>query len=101
MGILGANQPEHLAIVREALRGSLGENQLSVDGDLEHAAVGGDQLAIGTQALLELGRQTGGPWLVVSFAAVFDSNFHDDPQRGIRQRVSPALQPVATGPSQS
>jgi hypothetical protein len=97
--VLCANQPEHLAVVRKAPRGSLGKHQLSVDGDLEHAAVGGDQLAIGTQAIRELGRQTGGPRLVVSLAAVFDSNFHVDPRRGIRQSAPPMLETVTAEPT--
>jgi len=74
---LRANQPENLPVVGEAPRGSLGENQLAVDVDLEHAAVGGDQLAIDAQVTLELSRQTGGAGLVVSFAAVFDLYLHE------------------------
>ena len=55
----------------------LGEDQRSVDGHLEHAAGGLDQFDVGFGPRpRELGRQTGGPGLIVSNEAVFDRNVH-------------------------
>jgi len=67
---------QYLAVVREAAGGALGKNQVAVHGNLEHAASGGDQLALHVESFLQLGRQTGGAGLVVSFPAVFDLDLH-------------------------
>jgi len=56
---------------------SLGEHQIAVHDDLEDTARGFDQLNIGVGVrFLDLGRQTGGPRLVASDAAVFDGDLH-------------------------
>ena len=55
----------------------LGEDGAPIRDDLEPAARRGNQLNLGPRELaLELGRQTGGPWLVVSDDAVFDRDAH-------------------------
>jgi hypothetical protein len=48
-----------------------------IDLDLEHAAGGLDELDLGMRIRApNLGRQTGGPWLVVSDDAELDRNLH-------------------------
>ncbi len=55
----------------------LGEEQPAVHDHLEHAARRLEQLHLGVrERATELGRQTGGPGLVVSNDAVFDRNAH-------------------------
>jgi hypothetical protein len=49
----------------------------TVHGDLETPAARGDELHLrGRELLLDLGRQTGGAWFVVSNGAVFDRDLH-------------------------
>ena len=55
----------------------LGEEERVAEGHLEDPAAGGDQPHLGLGELLaERGRQTGGPWLVVSDRAEFDGQAH-------------------------
>jgi hypothetical protein len=55
----------------------LGEEQVSVHRHLEHAPGGRCQLDLDAgEVLLQLSRQTGGSWLVVSNDAVFDPDAH-------------------------
>ena len=55
----------------------LGEKATTIDLHFEHAARRLDQLHVGVGVgLADLGRQTGGPWLVVSDDAVFDRDAH-------------------------
>ena len=55
----------------------LGEQEQAVYHDLEHASRRLDQLNVGVrECLTKLGRQTGGPRLVVSNDAVFDRHSH-------------------------
>ncbi len=55
----------------------LGEDQLAVHRDLEHAARRRDQPDVGVgEGLLQLSRQTGGSGLVVSDDAVLDDHAH-------------------------
>ena len=55
----------------------LGENATAIDLHFEHAARRLDQLHVGVRVgLADFGRQTGGPWLVVSDDAVFDGDTH-------------------------
>ena len=58
---------------------ALGEDQHTVPGDFERTAAPLEQLnrRVGIR-LLDLGRQTGGPWFVVSNDAVTDRNVHKD-----------------------
>jgi hypothetical protein len=53
------------------------EDRISIANDLEAAAARWDQLnfRVGKSGL-DLGRQTGGAWLVASDGAVFDAEFH-------------------------
>jgi len=68
---------DDLARLGVATQRPLGEHQLPLDAHLEGAAGGLDQLDVGRRPrLLELGRQTGGPWLVASNDAVFDRDVH-------------------------
>jgi hypothetical protein len=58
-------------------QGFLGKKAVSVDVHLEHAAGGFDELDLCLRkCLADLGRQTGGPWLVVSDDAEFDGYAH-------------------------
>jgi hypothetical protein len=55
----------------------LGEEQPAVHHHFEHAARRLDQLDVGVrERATKLGRQTGGPGLVVSNDAVFDRHAH-------------------------
>ena len=60
----------------EAARLVLRVDELSVDDDVEDATVALDQLRIDIHRLLDLGRQTGGLWKVVSAHAVLDRDLH-------------------------
>jgi hypothetical protein len=55
----------------------LGEDQLVADRDLEDASVASDEFGFDAELLLELVRQTGGTWVVVSACAVFNGNVGD------------------------
>ena len=55
----------------------LGEEEVAVHHDFENAAGRGGQLDLDAgEMLLQLSRQTGGSWLVVSNDAEFDANSH-------------------------
>ena len=72
------NQTDDLARLRVAAQSLLGENAPSVHFDLERASRGLDQLDLGGgEFLANLGRQTGGPGLIVSDDAEFDRDAHD------------------------
>jgi hypothetical protein len=55
-----------------------GEDQRFVGPDFKYAPQTLDQFGIGSKSLFEVGRQTGGPGLVVSGDAVFDGEVHGD-----------------------
>ncbi len=61
---------------RESAGLELRVDERSVDVDVEDASAAGDQLGLDAELLLDLCRQTGGFWLVVSGRAVFDLHFH-------------------------
>jgi hypothetical protein len=71
--------------------GPLGEHQGVALRDLEHPAGGLDQayLRVG-ERLPELGRQTGGPGLIVSDDAEFDGDLHVPVSVAERGAVTPA-----------
>lgn len=54
----------------------LRENLLSVDGDVEHAAVARDDDGLQPELALNRGRQTGGLWTIVSADAIRDGDVH-------------------------
>jgi hypothetical protein len=54
----------------------LREDEVFIDGDLEDAPTGGNQLGFGAKIPGQLVRQTGGAWFVVSLGAVFDLDTH-------------------------
>jgi len=54
----------------------LREDECAVDLDLEDAVLALDQARVRSKLSLELGRQPGGTWLVVSNNAVFDRDVH-------------------------
>ena len=70
---------EDLLLRGEALFIPLRENLLVVDEDVEHAAALADDLAVDSEGLLDLSRQTGSSGEVISNAAVVDSNVHRSP----------------------
>jgi hypothetical protein len=56
---------------------SLGEHELAVYFHFEHTSRGLDELHVRVgECLSDVGRQTGGPWFVVSNDAVFDRDSH-------------------------
>jgi hypothetical protein len=55
----------------------LGEDEVTINGDLEKASGSFDQLHLGIRVVLfDFGRQTGSPRFVVSDYAVLDGNLH-------------------------
>jgi hypothetical protein len=54
----------------------LAEDAVVVDGHVETPAASANDLTVDSELGLELGRQTGGPWEVVSNAAVIDADVH-------------------------
>jgi hypothetical protein len=70
------NLLDDLALAREASLFFFREEHAVVGSDDEDAAAAANELAVISQSLLDLGRQTGGPWEIVSDAAVIDSNVH-------------------------
>lgn len=77
-GHLTPHQLQHLPRRGMPTAGPLGKDQGAIHRHLEHAARGLHQahLRLGEE-LSKLGRQTGGPWLIVSNNAVFDGDLHD------------------------
>ena len=65
-----------LARFRKSPEFFLGENQGLVGLDFKIAAGALDQFRVGIESLFEVGRQTGGPGLVVSIYAVFNGETH-------------------------
>jgi hypothetical protein len=57
----------------------LGEDERTVRVDVEDPAAAAHQLDVGFDILFDEGRETRGPGLVVSDAAVFDANLHQLP----------------------
>src|SRR6267143_4796731 len=71
------DQPQDLARLGVASQPFLGEDPAPVHLHLEYATRGLDELHFGVRVCLpNLGRQTGGPRLVVSNDAVFDGHVH-------------------------
>jgi len=71
------DQPQDLARLRVASQPLLGEDPAPIHVHLEYAARGLDELDFGVRVgLPNLGRQTGGPRLVVSNDAVLDGHMH-------------------------
>jgi hypothetical protein len=68
---------ENLALGREAAFLFLREDDFAVDRDDEDSAAAADDFAVDPEFALDLSRQTGGSWEVVSNAAVVDSNMHE------------------------
>jgi hypothetical protein len=70
-------QGDHLALPCVPLQFRLLEHRSTVAHHLKPSARRGDQLDVGIRELAaDLGRQPGGPWLIVSKRAVFDRDFH-------------------------
>ena len=71
------HQAKHFSRLRVPPYGLLGEDPAPIHLDLEHTAGRLDQFHVGVRVdLPDLGRQTGGPGLVVSDDAVFDRYSH-------------------------
>jgi hypothetical protein len=73
--------------VRVTTERFLGEDECSITGDLEHTTTSLEQLdgRLGV-GLTDLGRQTGGPWFIVSDDAVPDADVHGCGVQEARQR---------------
>ena len=67
-------QPRDLAGLREAAGGVLREDEVAVRDDVEDPARARDERHLGAEALLQLGRQTGGAGLVASSGAIRDAD---------------------------
>lgn len=70
------DQRVDLRVGRETAERLLGELELAVDHDLEHAAARADQFDIGTAKLAQSCPRTEGLGLVVSTDAVVDDDLH-------------------------
>jgi hypothetical protein len=70
--------PHDLLVLREFACLFLGVYQDAINRDFKNASPGPDELRLDARCRLDLSRQTGGPWLVVSNAAVFDGHSHGD-----------------------
>lgn len=82
-----ANQADDFTRACMAPEGALGEHQGLVDSHLKRAPRGRDEVHDGLrEGLLQLGRQTGGPRLVVSNYAVFDRDLHRNVGAGVQGR---------------
>ena len=86
----GAEQLDHLGVVREAAGLVLREDEVAVGDDVEDAAAAFDQLGLDTELALQPGLQTGGLGQVVSLHAVGDGDPH---------RAQPSTSPRFSGPS--
>lgn len=77
-GRLGAQslrqQSFHLAVFRESPGPPLGEEDFSLELDFEVAVATLDEPGLDREALLNVIRQTGGSWQVVSNHAIFDGD---------------------------
>ena len=71
-GGAGAEGGDDLVVLGEALLGVLGEYQVAVGDDVEHAVISFYQLGIDAQRTADGGRQTGGLGEVLSAGAVLD-----------------------------
>jgi len=72
------HQAQHFSPLGVPAQGLFREDAATIHFHLEHAARRLDQLHVGMGiGLADLGRQTGGPRLVVSDDAVFDGDTHD------------------------
>ena len=54
----------------------LGEDQVTVHGDIKNTTGSSDQLRIDAVTVFQTGRQTGGAGFVVSNTAVLDADIH-------------------------
>jgi len=68
--MLLAKTLKHLIILGKPTRLVLGEDEFSVHDDIEDPTSAFDELCLGTELFGDRGRQTGGPWEVVSGYAV-------------------------------
>lgn len=92
-----------LAGLGEASGGLLREQELAVEGDLEHAARSLDQLGVEVEALGDFRRQTGGAGVVVSNDAVLDRKrghvvLLGGGEGGLRVTGAASLSPCAGAP---
>jgi hypothetical protein len=70
---------DDLASLRESTCIRLREQKVPVDNHVKDAATALDQGRFESRRGLDLGRQTGGPWKVVSLSAVGDLDLHTRP----------------------
>ena len=54
----------------------LGKDHGAVDHDVEDSVAALDELGFDAERALDIGRQTGGPWQVLSTTAIGDGNLH-------------------------
>jgi hypothetical protein len=79
LGVAGEDRHD-LAGARVPVELRLLEDRRAVAQDLEPSPAGWDQFYLCRREVVAyLGRQTGGPWFVVSKSAVFDADFHAVP----------------------
>lgn len=70
------NLCKNLLGFREAVHGLLGKHKLTVNGDLENASTGGDQINLLLKSFRQAGGQTGRSGFVVSNRAILDRDEH-------------------------
>ena len=77
------DRPKDLTRLRVAPQLLLGEDDGVVHRHLEHTSRRLDECDVGVRvSLADLGRQTGGPWLVVSNDEVLDRDAHGENDTG-------------------
>jgi len=62
---------------RESIQFLLAKDEISVDTHLEYSAPALDQSRGYSVLVIDISRQTGGLWCVVSLQTVFDTDLHD------------------------
>jgi len=72
----GGQGVDDLGALRETAGCVFREDHVAVGLDVEDPLAAGDQLSVDSEAVFDLGRQTGGAWFVVSDLAVIDGDFH-------------------------
>src|SRR5690349_16360644 len=88
------DRAEHLVGLGEAALLVLGEDERAVDDDVEHAPSAVLEKRIVAELLLDGGRETRSPRLVVSDHAVLDDDVHRTPTMGPRGAEGKAVASV-------
>ena len=75
-GLAAVHCRMNLGVLRKAGQFFFAEDQVAVDDNLEDSATTLDEADFHTIFFIQVGRQTGGLWKVVSLNAVLDADIH-------------------------